>query len=235
MTITNKRWLDDFTLELRLRDVPGSVIGDALETVEAHLKDSGESAVDVFGDPTTYADSLDLERRTPGRRSRTVRYVAFGMAQILGVYLTVVTLPPIIRSQDLALPAVGLIILALMLAAFTLFAAFVRYFLAPGHVRRLVIFWVAATALFIGGAWLGAPSATVVVLPAGPAFALGLAMQLTCGWLSLRSHPRESSTIQRPGTKTAPARPALSVFFTVFLLPIVSMLVGFALALAPTS
>lgn len=235
MVTTNKRWLDDFTMELRLRDVPGSVIGDALETVESHLRDSGESAVDAFGDPTTYADSLELEGRTPARRLRTVRYVALSMAQLLGVYFTVVALPPVIRGQNLALPVVGVAILTLMLAALALFVAFLRYFLAPSHLLRLVVFWVVATAAVIGGAWLWAASATTVALPAMPALVFGLVLQLACGWLSLRSGPSGSTNIQRPGAQTSPARASLTVFFTVFLLPIVSVLVGLALALVPTS
>ena len=60
-----RKWLEDFIVELRLRDVPGALIGDAVSTVEAHLKDTGEQPRDAFGPPGEYADNLDL----PGRRS----------------------------------------------------------------------------------------------------------------------------------------------------------------------
>ncbi|PFG37244.1 hypothetical protein ATL41_1998 [Flavimobilis soli] len=53
-------WVDDFVVRLRLRDVPGDRIGDALAEVDAHCADSGETALEAFGDPTGYADSLDL-------------------------------------------------------------------------------------------------------------------------------------------------------------------------------
>lgn len=51
-------WADEFVVELRLRDVPGAAIGDALAEVEAHVVDAGTSARDAFGDPTRYAEQL---------------------------------------------------------------------------------------------------------------------------------------------------------------------------------
>jgi hypothetical protein len=51
-------WAEAFLLELRLRGVDGRGIGAALAEVEAHCAESGESARDVFGDPTAYAVDL---------------------------------------------------------------------------------------------------------------------------------------------------------------------------------
>lgn len=51
-------WLDGLVVELRLRDVPGDVIGDVLAEVDAHVVDSGTSARDAFGDPTAYAAQI---------------------------------------------------------------------------------------------------------------------------------------------------------------------------------
>ncbi len=48
-------WVDDLVLELRLRDVPGDVIGDTLAEVDAHVVDSGTPAHEAFGDPVAYA------------------------------------------------------------------------------------------------------------------------------------------------------------------------------------
>lgn len=48
-------WVDSFVIELRLRDVPGEAIGDALVEVESHVVDSGTTARDAFGDPVAYA------------------------------------------------------------------------------------------------------------------------------------------------------------------------------------
>ncbi len=54
-------WANDLLLELRLRGVDGRQIGAALAEVEAHCAESGESALDSFGDPTTYAVELALQ------------------------------------------------------------------------------------------------------------------------------------------------------------------------------
>ena len=61
-----RKWLEDFIVELRLRDVPGNLIGDAVSTVEAHLLDTGEQPVDAFGAPGEYADNLGLPGRPQG-------------------------------------------------------------------------------------------------------------------------------------------------------------------------
>lgn len=57
---THKSWVEPFIMELRLANVPGTAIGDALETVHAHCADSGESPHEAFGDPKEYARSLGL-------------------------------------------------------------------------------------------------------------------------------------------------------------------------------
>ncbi|MCM3661568.1 hypothetical protein M3148_11295 [Georgenia satyanarayanai] len=58
----HQHWCDDFVLELRMRDVPGPVIGDRLAEVEAHCVDSGDSPEETFGNPTEYARRLDQDR-----------------------------------------------------------------------------------------------------------------------------------------------------------------------------
>lgn len=63
----DRQWIDDMVVELRLRDVSGPAIGDAVASVESHLSESHESARDAFGDPRSYARSLvftDEQRAT---------------------------------------------------------------------------------------------------------------------------------------------------------------------------
>ncbi|MGP5724678.1 hypothetical protein ACTXOR_02685 [Arthrobacter rhombi] len=57
---TDKSWINDFILALRLREVRGDAIGDAVAMVREHIADSGHSAFTAFGDPRAYADELDL-------------------------------------------------------------------------------------------------------------------------------------------------------------------------------
>lgn len=48
-------WRDKAILELRMKNVPGAEIGEILTEVETHVRESGESPDDAFGDPVTYA------------------------------------------------------------------------------------------------------------------------------------------------------------------------------------
>lgn len=54
----DKRWRDDFIVELRLLSVSGDRIGDALMTVETHVSESGESAQEAFGGAKAYAQEV---------------------------------------------------------------------------------------------------------------------------------------------------------------------------------
>lgn len=51
-------WAEALVLELRLRDVPGDVIGDVLAEVESHVVDSRSPAHVAFGDPVAYAAQI---------------------------------------------------------------------------------------------------------------------------------------------------------------------------------
>lgn len=61
-TSTDKKWFDEFVLELRLQQVYGSAIGDAAASARELIADTGQSAEDVFGPARDYAASLDLPR-----------------------------------------------------------------------------------------------------------------------------------------------------------------------------
>lgn len=50
-----KPYTEQLIYELRLRDVPGDVIGDAVAQVESHLADTGEDPTEAFGSPADYA------------------------------------------------------------------------------------------------------------------------------------------------------------------------------------
>lgn len=71
-------------MELRLLDVRGDRIGDALMTVETHVAESGESAQEAFGDARAYARAI-----APG--SRPVRW-PFAPALIVGILLGIIGL-----------------------------------------------------------------------------------------------------------------------------------------------
>lgn len=56
----DKKWFDDLVLELRLRQVHGSAIGDAVASARELLNDTGQRAEDAFGPARDYAAALDL-------------------------------------------------------------------------------------------------------------------------------------------------------------------------------
>lgn len=80
-TTTDSTWIELFTLELRLRRVPGTAIGDAVASVREFTADSGQSAEEAFGPARAYAASLDLPVRP--LRSAAVRTV---LLPVLGLF-----------------------------------------------------------------------------------------------------------------------------------------------------
>lgn len=86
----DRAWADAFVLEQRLLDVPGDRIGDALVTIESHVAESGESAHEAFGDPTSYARELaDAMPRTADSPSAVrAATVVSAFAGLVGLLLT---------------------------------------------------------------------------------------------------------------------------------------------------
>ncbi len=113
-------WTDEFVVRLRLRDVPGDRIGDALAEVDAHCADSGEGALEAFGDPVEYADSLDLpsEPDEPGVR----RTLAGSGLQIIGLLLAPQAVGALATGEVLPVSAGGVTTLGIMVAVLAAFA-----------------------------------------------------------------------------------------------------------------
>ncbi|WP_374928671.1 hypothetical protein [Kytococcus sedentarius] len=81
---TTRDWLDELIVELRLRNVRGDAIGDAVTSVESHLAESGETAPEAFGYPREYAASLEFAPsqftdHTPAAWARTLAPVVTGL------------------------------------------------------------------------------------------------------------------------------------------------------------
>ncbi len=59
-------WRDAFLVQLRMRDVRGTAIGDAIAEVDAHCAESGQEPAEAFGDPRQYADRIaDVHQDAP--------------------------------------------------------------------------------------------------------------------------------------------------------------------------
>ncbi|MDR2999283.1 MAG: hypothetical protein LBU78_14310 [Microbacterium sp.] len=70
--MNDKTWIELFILELRVRQVPGAAIGDAVASVRELLSDSGQSAEEAFGSAREYAASLDLPVINPRQHALPV-------------------------------------------------------------------------------------------------------------------------------------------------------------------
>ncbi|PJJ55427.1 hypothetical protein [Compostimonas suwonensis] len=89
MTDEVRRYTNRLVFELRLRDVPGEVIGDAVAQVESHVADTGESPESAFGRPRDYARSWAAPRhpvrRWPLYLANGALGFGFGCLLILGI------------------------------------------------------------------------------------------------------------------------------------------------------
>lgn len=80
----HERWLDELVLELRLLDVDGRRIGDAVASAREFLTDAGVPAEEAFGSPRTYAQELGLPAGAEGERvGRTVFFAALDVLGFL--------------------------------------------------------------------------------------------------------------------------------------------------------
>lgn len=86
---TVKNYKRQLIFALRLRDVPGEVIGEALAQVESHIADTGEDPVVAFGPARDYAATFGGPdgpvRRWPSYVINWLVGSLFGVVLILGL------------------------------------------------------------------------------------------------------------------------------------------------------
>jgi hypothetical protein len=127
-------WADAFILELRLLDVHGTVIGDALAEVDSHCADSGEGARETFGDPVAYARSLALPQMEDAGWRGLVPVLVPVEVQVAGLFAVSASAGPLRHDRSVELTvgiAVGALVLVLATMALAVWAdailrAFVR-------------------------------------------------------------------------------------------------------------
>lgn len=164
----DKRWCDQLVLELRLRDVDGAAIGDALAQVEAHCAESGETPQDAFGDPAAYADALALPVPADDFRG-TVRAVASGLAATLAVTLALRAAVGIVRGAEPSITVGDAAAAGAILVSTAVFVAFLRPLLSAQW--RFVVWFTLTFTVVVGlGVVLRAP-----LFPVSVPLAFGLA------------------------------------------------------------
>ena len=133
-----RQWIDDMVVELRLRDVTGAAIGDAVASVESHCADSGETPREAFGDPREYASSLTFAE--DDLTGDSVREWGAVMAPVvvclLGFSAVTGSVAATLQSERVALTWGGVASTAFLVIAVALVVRFLRALLAqPGGVR----------------------------------------------------------------------------------------------------
>ncbi|GAB47826.1 hypothetical protein [Mobilicoccus pelagius] len=157
-----RRWIDDMVVELRLRDVKGAAIGDAVASVESHCADSSETPREAFGDPREYAASLTFPQED--RTGDTIREWATVMAPVVvglaGFSLTTGAVTALLEGEGVPVTWGGIAAAVFLVVAVALLVRYLRALLDHG----------------IGGALaLGGTIAIAAMLPVlwrDPAFAL---------------------------------------------------------------
>ncbi len=213
-------WRDDFVVEMRMADVPGDRIGDALATVDAHCADSEEDAHEAFGTPSTYARSLTSET-TPHRLG-----VTFALGIILGL-MGMLTVPRAVTAWSTGTdvtPTVGdVVALAIVLGLSVVFMALPRTMVPSLARAKSVVLWLGTAAfmaaLVLAMLLLRQTLTTIswqVTLMAGAAL---LAASVTATWRDLS----KSDPVHDPRADHAPRR--RTQWLTALMFPILTALI----------
>jgi len=81
---------NDLLLALRVRDVPGARIAEAIAEVQSYVSDTGEQALDAFGPVEAYADELVAAlgvAGAPGRDTPAWTAARYGLGGFVGSQL----------------------------------------------------------------------------------------------------------------------------------------------------
>lgn len=196
-------WAEAFVLEQRLLGVPGPRIGDALLTVESHVTESGQSAVDAFGDPVGYARDL-AAGRSGGEPEVTATGVLSSVLGLVGLLVATTAFGPWLGGEPATL-TLGLAVLAgLVLVGLGAFLA------RPTAVLRLLVdrLWVLALGFAgvfaVGVVLLLALPQVLLELPAGWTSLVGVALVLVGAVLAYLDGSGDDDLVLAPGEQ-APA------------------------------
>lgn len=128
-------WRDSFVIELRLQNVTGSRIGDALAQVDAHCADSGEEPAQAFGHPVDYADHV-AEQVPPAdliAKVSTLRVGRIAITMLLGVQTLLAGVAGIAQGGPAMFSVGSLVGISLGTAGFVLFFRFASVLLGQRH------------------------------------------------------------------------------------------------------
>lgn len=187
----HEKWCGDFVLELRLRDVPGPVIGERLAEVEGHCAETGETPREAFGTATDYAARMDHDS-APERVSGVWAVTAAASAQVLAMLVGTSAVSAWARGQALTYNLGQVLGLGLTLLVLLSLPLLLRPMVR--HPWAIAVPLVTVVLLGGGGAALSARAdlPTIAQLPA-PVVAVTLFMTvLALAWVEYRYLARDA-------------------------------------------
>lgn len=161
------RWMEDFLLALRLREVSGARIGELMAEVESHCAASGAEVQHTFGSPKDYADSLDF----PGQARASSRvgpsHLWLGGVLVLCGAVAVWSTPVALEGRHLAVHVGHLGSVAITVGLFTAIVRclewVVTHLLASCVLNSLAFAAMLALLVWRGPMLFEAPSMLVLV------------------------------------------------------------------------
>lgn len=231
-----QKWANDFVLELRLRDVPGSVIGAALAEVDAHCADARQGAREAFGDPRVYAQSLEFAPDAAGhgsvvaltRRRLAGTVVASGVG-VLGMLATLWGDFGLRHDRGVAITVGMLVTLGILLACFVgLVLAFDAVVAAVAR-RPLVVVSVMVGFMLMWVAFLVFLPMEIGVLPAPPTIGVGVVLLVISALAQYRDARVTADPVTGPreidglGGDARPQSPRTAALLAALLLPVATL------------
>ena len=216
----NEKWLEGLTIELRLLDVNGTRIGDAVATAREFLADSGALAEESFGSARHYAAELSLPATADAAKGVWGATLRSGLG-LLGLMALTQTVVPLTHQTDVT---VGLGVLLITVVVLAISAFLPR--LLPTIVRILPHGKVKA---FVAGAAAGLAVTLVLVLislwsadrivfsvPALPVFIVAVVLLIAPPLWAQFQHSDQVDPIVPPGSASA-GTPRISIGIRLFL------------------
>ena len=155
MTAQDRKWIEELVIALRLRDVRGDAIADAVAAVESHCAESGETPHEAFGDPHDYAASLDFpdDLLITATARDWLGLLGPVVAGLMGLTAATATVRAVRLGQEVEI-SVG------QLASFAFLAVFV---LLTVRVLAALLRHMVAGSLFLGAGLVGATALAVAL------------------------------------------------------------------------
>ncbi len=237
-TTTHKKWLEELTLELRLKDFSGRAIGDVLATVKEFLADSDQQPESAFGTPRDYAAQLAAVSVPPAKADLRGT-LSLSTASLVAFLVFSAGLTPWLKGEELLVGGWQLVSTAVLAALVLALPLYLSFLLR--HMWALVAVPVVGGAAGVLSAVLSPKDAgeALMVLPPAAALIVGAGLMIVFSVAGTIPALREApDPIVGPleSTPAATVKTRWLEILTQWLFPIFSLvLLGFTLLITTLS